>query len=75
MGILGRRDNLRVLKSMTQRVTPLDFGTSVSEPYLWHDYDFYLVISLLLAISSCTMKDFSLISGLQHGSSHPCQFG
>ncbi len=32
---------LRVLKSNTQRVPPLDVGTSVSEPYPWHSYDFF----------------------------------
>ncbi len=32
---------LRVLKSKTQRVPPLDFGTSVSEPFLWHGFDFF----------------------------------
>ncbi len=32
---------LRVLNSKTQRVPPLDFGTSVSEPYLWHGFDLF----------------------------------
>ncbi len=30
---------LRVLKSNTQQVPPLDVGTSVSEPYPWHRFD------------------------------------
>ncbi len=65
--------DLRVLKSRTQRVPPLDLGTSVSEPYLWHSVNFFLVILLLLAIGM--IKFFSLLSGVQHGSLHSCQFG
>ncbi len=36
---LDAETELRVLKSRTQRVPPLDFGTSVSELYLWHGFD------------------------------------
>jgi hypothetical protein len=32
---------LRVLKSNTQRVPPLDVGTSVSEQYPWHRFNFF----------------------------------
>jgi hypothetical protein len=32
---------LRVLKSNTQRVPPLDVGTSVSEQYPWHSFDLF----------------------------------
>ncbi len=32
---------LRVLKSNTHRVPPLDVGTSVSEQYPWHRFDLF----------------------------------
>ncbi len=38
---LDAETELRVLKSRTRRVPPLDFGTSVSEPYIWHGFDSY----------------------------------